>query len=109
MQLFGPRFKLRAFAEANAKTHAKEHVTKLATYEYSLLRRQAAKSQVQDDEPPTEPPTANDADEDDDLRVGAFFDKILETSQPAGTTTASAVIEIQRYLEEQLIDRAEDP
>lgn len=64
----------------------------------------------QDDEPLTETPTANaDVDEDDNLWVGAFFNNILETAQPLGTVTASAVIEVQRYLEERVLDKNENP
>lgn len=57
------------------------------------------RQQGQDDEPLTETPTANaDVDEDDNLRVRAFFNNILETAQPLGTVTASSVIEVLEVL-----------
>lgn len=48
-------------------------------------------------------------DEDKDLSVTSFFDEIVKKAQPAGTALSSAIVEVNRYLDERVIRMKEDP
>lgn len=51
---------------------------------------------------------ANHEKKDEDLSIWGDFDKMVASTQPKGTFTSRAIIEMQRYLEEEIIPRTSD-
>lgn len=100
-----PRYKLFAFSSSQAQNIIKEHVKKLATAEYNK-ERQMTTAPVNHERPST---SNSEVDEDAELSVTSFLKTVLQKAQPPGTATSSAIIEVQRYLEERTIDITEDP
>lgn len=51
----------------------------------------------------------NNLNTDDELSVWDVFEKAATSAQPTGTSRSRAIIEVQRYLEANILPRKEDP
>lgn len=90
-----PRFKTFAFSNPTCAEHIKEIVTNSISLLYNWQANTAEK-EIVDNAIPNE------------LSIWNSFDSHITHFKPRGTTTSRAIIEVQRYLEDDLISRNED-
>lgn len=93
-----PRFKLFGFSNPKAGDSIKSFVTELATKEMNRRRS----NQVEEPDVSNIPATEK-------FSVWEDFDTVVATSQPRSTPMSGAIVEVQRYLDEPVIPRNEDP
>lgn len=97
-----PRFKMIAFSNAQAAENTKKKVTDYITYLISEENRVL-------NEPENNLNPGDHEDLDDELSVWGAFEKAVTSAQPIGTSKSRAIIEVQRYLEANILPRKEDP
>jgi hypothetical protein len=92
-----PRFKNLAFSNLSSADNARKNVQEALGEKLSaqLLKFNIAKT--------------DDDDKDDEFSIWGSFDQSVAVARPRGTVTSRAIIEIQRYIEEDLVPRNSDP
>lgn len=97
-----PRFKNIAFEDSGAAERAKKNVINLVTqkteYEPSTIKENPKPVQMLQTE-----------DNKDDFSVWHSYDNVVSSHQPQGTASSRAIIEVQRYIEAELLPRRMDP
>lgn len=95
-----PRFKNLSFHEKNTAENVKKIIISEVAEKYAKVSREkTVESNL----------SAQAEDPDDELSIWSSFDKSVSVAQPRGTVTSRAIIEVQRYLEDEIIPRTEDP
>lgn len=101
-----PRFKTIAFSNSQASEHTKKIVT--SALSTSLANNSATRSEEIDEHHNTAAanllPAYSDQDEDE-LSVWHAFDKTVAVTKPKGTPTSRALVEIQRYMDADILPR----
>lgn len=100
-----PRYRNIAFSNDGVTERVKNNITSLIIS--NIKKKNLSHSQ----EPPNTPPI-NKNETENGKSVNLLwrnFDKKVATLKPSGTAHSRAIIELQRYLEEPPISRAEDP
>ncbi|KAI4463613.1 bed zinc finger [Holotrichia oblita] len=97
-----PRFKMIGFANQNCAENAKKKVISgVANLIESQNREDVGNTKEMN--------IPIDDDVDDDLSIWNIFDKSLSAYKPQGTSSSKAIIEVQRYLEDEFLHRSENP
>lgn len=98
--LLDPRFKLLPFENPTAADSAKKQLINIVAWKNDEGRAST-----------TQPAQATAAPNltDESLSVWGVFDKLVKHAQPQGTAQSSAIAEVQRYVEDPVISRNEDP
>lgn len=100
-----PRFKLLAFSDEKLADNIKKNVIGIATSKFIEKQRTS-----QDNITDAEGPNNIDSDSDEELSVwGSFKKTISKSAKPKATANSQAIIEVQRYLEDDLLPRNENP
>ncbi|XP_023312348.1 zinc finger BED domain-containing protein 4-like [Anoplophora glabripennis] len=99
-----PRFKAYAFKDEICAETAKKIVTAAVAHHVSLKAKPTG-DQVE------KVPNTEDSrvDEDDELSIWSSLEKSTATVKPKGTATSRALMEVQRYMEEDLLPRNDNP
>ncbi|XP_072392289.1 zinc finger BED domain-containing protein 4-like [Diabrotica undecimpunctata] len=97
-----PRFKMIAFSNQNYGENTKKKVTEYIT---KLISQEVYEM----NQPPKEEMEQQNNEEDDEISVWGTFEKAAAVNQPKGTATSRAIIEVQRYLEADILPRQENP
>ena len=94
-----PRFKILDFKNENIADSAKKKVIAMVT---AHLEESAVSSQFYD--------TVMEDEQDDSLSVWSSLDKRVASKRPRkGTSMSRAIIEVNRYLEDDVLPKNEDP
>ncbi|XP_050314913.1 E3 SUMO-protein ligase ZBED1-like [Anthonomus grandis grandis] len=104
-----PRFKMIPFSEEFLKVNLKKRVIGMVTS--ILLGRQSAKETATTAEKETElNVNISESDSDEELSIwGAFQKTVFSNAQPKSTANSQAIVEVQRYLECDLVPRSKNP
>lgn len=93
-----PRFKNLAFSVPFKADNIKQIVTSAVSSIYSCQT-----------DPIIQEAEFSEADSSKELSIWNYFDSYVAHHKPRGTTTSRAIIEVQRYLEDDVISRKADP
>lgn len=99
--LLDPRFKTLAFENNTAAENAKQHLVSLVAQKQADTRTNVGQSH--------DTVASASTTGDDSLSVWGVFDNIVRRTQPQGTPQSRATVEVQRYVDSQVIGRSEDP
>lgn len=93
-----PRFKNLAFCDSDRPAHIKDIVTTLVSERYSYQKHQT----IQEED-------ITEGGSPKELSIWRSFDTYVSHNKPRGTSLSHAIIEVQRYLEDDIIPRKENP
>jgi hypothetical protein len=93
------RFKNLAFSDVTAAENTKKIVTEAVSEIYNYEANQQ----------PTEIPDEIEDNTPTELSIWSSFETFVSAHKPRGTSMSRAIIEVQRYLEDDLIPRNSDP
>ncbi|XP_068083192.1 zinc finger BED domain-containing protein 4-like [Anabrus simplex] len=93
-----PRYRKPGFVDTTAAEAAKKHALELAT---KVFR--------QEKQPETQPSAPQEATSNCDSSVWEEFDRMIANTQPQGTGTSGAIVQVQRFLQEAYYPRTADP
>ncbi|XP_072392331.1 zinc finger BED domain-containing protein 4-like [Diabrotica undecimpunctata] len=100
-----PRFKTFGFSEINSGENAKQCIISAVSEKYAEELRKKNISET-DLCPETKSTISTDSDE---FSIWSSFDKSVTVAQPRGTSKSRAIIEVQRFLEDEILPRNENP
>lgn len=95
-----PRFKMVAFSNKRIAENVKKRVFELVSAEISKGTQESVCQRYAE---PVMP------EQTEELSVWEEFDKVVASLQPSGTATSRSIIEVQRYLEDPMLPRNQDP
>lgn len=98
-----PRFKSIPFKDKKNADIAKKNIISLVAEKFSHEQQ----FNVMENEKSSSNKKSSDGDSDDD--IWAEFDREAAVFQPVGTSTSKAIIEVQRFLDTDILDRKENP
>ncbi|XP_074034348.1 E3 SUMO-protein ligase ZBED1-like [Leptinotarsa decemlineata] len=103
-----PRYKNFAFSSERVAENAKKIIISLVAQK--ITESTSLKSTVLNNEPNAQNPESNSVNPiKKTITIWSHFDSKVSGLQPAGTSTSRAIIEVQRYLEDGLLERNKDP
>ncbi|CAH1997729.1 unnamed protein product [Acanthoscelides obtectus] len=99
-----PRFKMLVFDNEQLSSNVKKNIIGIVTAKFlEKQTRNGGEETVNNNQ-------CSDSESEDELSVWGSFKKTVSSStKPKATASSQAIIEVQRYLEEDLLPRNEDP
>lgn len=98
-----PRFKYLGFSKDILAENVKKRIIPL------IAEKITFKTQERQSRTPPSPSQDTETEADDtEMSIWSDFDKTVFAAQPKGTSTSRAIIEMQRYMEEDIVPRQQD-
>ncbi|XP_039292708.1 zinc finger BED domain-containing protein 4-like [Nilaparvata lugens] len=93
-----PRFKNLTFSESKSAENAKQYVKNALAQRMNSMINMATECEATQQE-------EKNGDEDDEFKVWSTYEKTVSETKPRGTPLSRAIVEIQRYLDEDVPER----